>query len=70
MDEINALPYLDAVVREVMRIHAPVAMSDRIAVRDCVVPLNVGGSRDKKGMEIDHIRCVFYLESSIAYWLL
>lgn len=58
MDEINALPYLDAVIREVMRIHAPVAQSERIAVRDCVVPLGGGGSRDRNGVEMDHIRYV------------
>ena len=34
MDELNALPYLDAVVRETMRVHAPVPSSIRIATRD------------------------------------
>lgn len=40
MDELNALPYLDAVVRETMRVHAPVPSSIRIATRDDVIPLN------------------------------
>ena len=40
MDELNALPYLDAVVRETMRVHAPVPSSIRIAMRDDVIPLN------------------------------
>lgn len=40
MDELNALPYLDAVVRETMRLHAPVPSSIRIAMRDDVIPLN------------------------------
>ncbi|KZT65827.1 cytochrome P450 [Daedalea quercina L-15889] len=40
MDELNALPYLDAVVRETMRVHAPVPSTIRIAVRDDVIPLN------------------------------
>ncbi|TFY55501.1 hypothetical protein EVJ58_g8212 [Rhodofomes roseus] len=40
MDELNALPYLDAIVRETMRVHAPVPSSIRVAVRDDVIPLN------------------------------
>lgn len=40
MDELNALPYLDAVVRETMRVHAPVPSSIRVAMRDDVIPLN------------------------------
>ncbi|KAF8894814.1 cytochrome P450 [Infundibulicybe gibba] len=40
MDELNALPYLDAVVRETMRVHAPVPSTIRVAMKDDVVPLN------------------------------
>ncbi|OCH86066.1 cytochrome P450 [Obba rivulosa] len=40
MDELNALPYLDAVVRETLRVHAPVASSSRQAVKDDIVPLS------------------------------
>jgi len=39
MDELNALPYLDAVVRETMRIHAPVPSTMRVATQDDVIPL-------------------------------
>ena len=39
MAELEALPYLDAVVRETLRIHAVVIGSDRVAVRDDVIPL-------------------------------
>ncbi|KAJ7221601.1 cytochrome P450 [Mycena pura] len=39
MDELNALPYLDCVVRETLRIHAPVPSTIRIATQDDVVPL-------------------------------
>ncbi|KAJ7063670.1 cytochrome P450 [Mycena amicta] len=39
MDEINALPYLDCVVRETMRIYAPVPSTVREATQDDVVPL-------------------------------
>ncbi|KAJ7458475.1 cytochrome P450 [Mycena latifolia] len=36
---LNALPYLDCVVKETLRVHAPVTGTSRIAVRDDVVPL-------------------------------
>ncbi|KAH7910376.1 cytochrome P450 [Hygrophoropsis aurantiaca] len=39
MDELMALPYLDAVVRETLRLHAPVPTVRRIAVKDDVIPL-------------------------------
>ncbi|KAI0640363.1 cytochrome P450 [Trametes meyenii] len=40
MNEHNALPYLDCVVRESLRMHAPVPRTERIAIRDIVVPLD------------------------------
>ncbi|EPQ51721.1 cytochrome P450 [Gloeophyllum trabeum ATCC 11539] len=40
MDELNALPYLDAVIREMLRIHAPVPMTARVAMKDDVIPLS------------------------------
>jgi len=39
MDELNALPYLDAVVRETLRIHSPVPGTIRAAVKDDVIPV-------------------------------
>ncbi|KAJ7029448.1 cytochrome P450 [Mycena alexandri] len=39
MDELNALPYLDCVVRETQRAHAPVPISFRVAMRDDIIPL-------------------------------
>ncbi|KAF7351552.1 hypothetical protein MSAN_01587700 [Mycena sanguinolenta] len=39
MDELNALPYLDCVVRETLRAHAPVPITFRVATRDDVIPL-------------------------------
>ncbi|KAJ7479070.1 cytochrome P450 [Mycena latifolia] len=39
MDELNGLSYLDCVVRETLRLHAPVSMSVRVALSDDVVPL-------------------------------
>ena len=45
MDELNSLPYLDAFVRETLRVHAPVPATTRIAMRDGFIPLSepVGG---------------------------
>ncbi|KZT05295.1 cytochrome P450 [Laetiporus sulphureus 93-53] len=40
MDELNELPYLDAVVRETMRVHSPVPATMRMAGKDDIIPLN------------------------------
>ncbi|KAJ7067692.1 cytochrome P450 [Mycena belliarum] len=39
MDELNSLPYLELVVRETMRVHAPVVFLSRMAMEDDVLPL-------------------------------
>jgi cytochrome P450 len=38
-DQLNALPYLEGVVREVLRLYAPVSSTQRIAKEDAVIPL-------------------------------
>ncbi|KAJ7624214.1 cytochrome P450, partial [Mycena polygramma] len=40
MDELNSLPYLESVVREVLRVYAPVTFLDRVALEDDVLPLS------------------------------
>ncbi|KAK7012408.1 cytochrome P450 [Favolaschia claudopus] len=40
MDELNALPYLEQVVRETMRVHAPAVFTQRMAMADDVLPLS------------------------------
>ncbi|KAJ7131021.1 cytochrome P450 [Mycena epipterygia] len=40
MDELNALPYLDWVIREAMRAYTPVATTFRVAMQDDVLPLS------------------------------
>jgi len=39
MEELNALPYLDAVVRETLRLHAPVAFTERVVTQPDSIPL-------------------------------
>lgn len=39
LEELNSLPYLDAVIRENLRVHAPVSHVSRIAAGDDVLPL-------------------------------
>ena len=55
MDDLNALPYLDAVVRETLRVHAAVTAISRSVNKDDVIPLNVPFV-DKKGVEHKEIR--------------
>jgi len=55
MDELNALPYLDAVVREVMRVHAPVPSTLRVAAQDDAIPLEKP-VKDKDGNSHQYIR--------------
>ncbi|KAK7047850.1 hypothetical protein VNI00_006178 [Paramarasmius palmivorus] len=39
-DTIVSLPYLDAVVREGIRLHPPISRTDRVALQDDVIPLS------------------------------
>ncbi|KIK04023.1 hypothetical protein K443DRAFT_676331 [Laccaria amethystina LaAM-08-1] len=55
MEELNALPYLDAVVRETLRLHAPVSSTARQAMKDDVIPLAIPFT-DKKGVVHHEIR--------------
>ncbi|KAI0044004.1 cytochrome P450 [Auriscalpium vulgare] len=40
MDELNALPYLEGVLRESLRLYAPVTATERVAMQDDVIPLS------------------------------
>ncbi|KAJ6566557.1 cytochrome P450 [Mycena capillaripes] len=54
LDALNALPYLDKVVREVMRVHSPVLFTNRMAMRDDVIPLGTPYT-DTRGVQHDSI---------------
>ena len=54
MDELNALPYLDAVVRETLRVHTPVGATSRVATQDDILPLSEP-IKDKNGRMMDGI---------------
>lgn len=54
MDELNSLPYLDKVVRETLRVHAPVPGTMRVAAKDDVIPLGKPFI-DKKGVARDSV---------------
>ncbi|ESK86852.1 cytochrome p450 [Moniliophthora roreri MCA 2997] len=55
MDELNALPYLDKFVREVLRLYPPVPSTARVAVKDDIIPLGEGYT-GKDGKMKDHVR--------------
>ncbi|KAJ2913200.1 hypothetical protein MD484_g7214, partial [Candolleomyces efflorescens] len=40
MDELNSLPYLDHVVREVLRLYPPVPFTERLTAKEDVLPLS------------------------------
>ncbi|KAI9460714.1 cytochrome P450 [Russula earlei] len=39
MEQLNALPYLESVVREALRLYAPVSSIDRVSMHDAEIPL-------------------------------
>ena len=54
MDELAALPYLDNVAREVLRVHSPVPFTIRTAKQDDVIPLSTP-VMDRKGVMRDTV---------------
>jgi cytochrome P450 len=56
MEELNALPYLDAVVRETLRVHAVVGSTIRIAIKDDVIPVSTP-YKDAQGNLRHEIKC-------------
>ena len=56
-EELGSLPYLDAVVRETLRVYPPVAAALRVAVDDDILPVSQP-FKDRNGTIQSHIRCV------------
>ncbi|KIK36433.1 hypothetical protein CY34DRAFT_16395 [Suillus luteus UH-Slu-Lm8-n1] len=54
MDELVELSYLDAVVRETLRLHAPVPSTVRVAMKDDILPVDTPFT-DKYGVVHDGI---------------
>ena len=55
MDELMALPYLDMVVKEVLRLHTPVPSTVRIATKEEIIPVSEPFT-DRNGEVQDKIR--------------
>ncbi|KAJ3820397.1 cytochrome P450 [Lentinula raphanica] len=53
-NEINSLPYLDAVCRESLRLYPPVTMESRYTLKDAVLPLSKP-TTDDDGKEIQEV---------------
>ena len=58
MDDLNGLPYLDAVVRETMRRYSPLSVVSRAADKDDIIPLSKPFT-DRKGNVRHELRFVF-----------
>ncbi|KAJ7731394.1 cytochrome P450 [Mycena metata] len=54
VDALNGLPYLEKVVREVMRVHSPVLFTNRMATQDDILPLGTPYT-DTRGVQQDSI---------------
>lgn len=65
-EELEALPYLDAVVRETLRVHAPVVGTVRNASKDSVIPLSEP-IIDKKGVTRHEILFVLYIFPLVCF---
>ena len=56
MEQINTFPYLEGVVREALRLYAPVSGTQRIAMHDAEIPLQKPFT-DKHGVLQSTVRC-------------
>ena len=72
MDTLNALPYLDMVIKETLRVHAPVSGLTRVTMHDEVVPLSMPVV-DMRGEAHESIKWVFLVSAAQsvqhAHWI-
>ncbi|KZV96656.1 cytochrome P450 [Exidia glandulosa HHB12029] len=69
LDMLNALPFLDNVVRETLRLHNVVAFVSREAVEDDIIPLGTP-IVDRNGQTQTHIRVQKGDQVTIPIWLI
>ncbi|WVQ81330.1 hypothetical protein IAT38_003453 [Cryptococcus sp. DSM 104549] len=55
LETLNTLTYMDAVVREVLRLYAPAPSTIRESTEDCVIPLSMPVI-DKNGKSVESVR--------------
>ena len=60
MDDLNGLPFLDAVLRECLRLHPAVSAINRVATKDDVIPLGQP-FEDKFGTLHNELPCVLLI---------
>ena len=63
MEQLNSLPYLESVVREILRLYTPVSTTERIAMHDAEIPLQKP-FMDKRGVLRGTIRYEITIISS------
>lgn len=63
MEELNALPYLDAVVRENLRLNSALDMTVRSAGKDTSIPVGTPYI-DRNGVERTEIKYVIFRSTS------
>ena len=66
MDDLNGLPYLDAVIRETLRLYSSLSTAQRAAGKDDCIPLNTP-FKDRKGILHNEIRFAFSSSFMLLY---